>query len=180
MMLRKRLMVVLLMLMSLSLFAPVASAADQTRITGSFSFTTTSRCIDPIRGDGSYDEVMHTYYDRDGNPIRLSFTGKFAITFTNLTTGATYRPNLSGPGTFDLLTGQEVLRGGNLTVDSNGVLVASDGRMVLDANDSIISFTGQEVGICEKLGSTPLWLSFRTERIKPESSYESILNASRL
>lgn len=134
----------------------VAAAADNTKISGSYSFTTHRLCTDPVRVDGSYDEMMHTFFDQNDNATRLSFTGKNLITYTNLVTGATYRPNSSGPGTIDLQSWQQVVRGGNgFVFDSNGVLVATDGRVVLDADGNVISITGHVVGVCETLGSAP-------------------------
>ena len=133
-----------------------SAAADNTKLSGSFDFTTYRICTDPIRIVGSYDEMIHTFYDTRGSAVRLSFTGKNLITYTNLATGATYSPNSSGPGTIDLQSGQTVIRGGNGSVfDSNGILVATDGRVVLDAGGNVISATGHVVGVCEHLGSSP-------------------------
>lgn len=135
-------------------FAPVSAAADHERITGSFAFTTNNVCVDPIRVEGSFNEMMHTFYDNDGNAIRLSFTGAVAIKFTNLTTGATYSPNSSGPGTVDLASGQSIVRGSNgAIVDANGNLIATNGRLVLDADGNIISIVGHQTDVCTKLGS---------------------------
>lgn len=130
---------------------------DSTRLTGSFSFVDSAICSDPVRVEGSYDEVMHTFYDQTGDPVRLAFTGKVSITYTNLSTGASYSPNSSGPATVDLQTGQAVLRGGNGALfGSNGVLMATDGHVVLDAAGKPISLNGQTVDICAQLGSVPL------------------------
>src|SRR5262249_13768677 len=96
------------------------------------------------------------YYDKAGNAIRVAITGQLSFTFTNLTTGASYSPNSAGPKTVDLLTGQSILRGGDgVMLDSNGVLVAADGRIVTDAAGNIISITGHAVGVCQQIGSTP-------------------------
>jgi hypothetical protein len=133
--------------------APVSAAADNTKLAGSFSFTDPTICVAPIRVAESYSEQMHTFYDKDGGAIRLSFTGKVDITYTNLNTGTMYSPNSSGPGFVDLLSGQTALAGGNgAFFDSNGVLVATDGRIVLDANGNVISMVGHENNICDELG----------------------------
>jgi hypothetical protein len=133
----------------------VSVAADNFKITGSLALTTHD-CVDPIRVEESFDEMVHLFYDNDGNAIRLSFTGKFKMRYTNLTTGATYSPNSSGPGTVDLASGQSVIRGGNGVVfDSNGNLIATDGRLVLDADFNIISIVGHQIDVCTKLGSAP-------------------------
>ncbi len=156
-MIRSRLVLTIAALLaSASVTAAGSAAADNTKISGSYSFTAHHICTDPIRVVGSYDEMLHTFYDTSGSAVRLSFTGKNLITYTNLTTGATYSPNSSGPGTIDLRSGQSVIRGGNgFLFDSNGILVATDGRVVLDADGNVISATGHVVGVCEHLGSTP-------------------------
>ena len=135
------------------MIAQTAAAADNYRISGSVSFTAnqhmqradSSRRL--IRRDGP-----HLFYDNAGNAIRMSFTGNVLVTYTNLTTGATYSPNTSGPGTQDLATGQNVLRGGNGTLfDQDGNLIATDGRVVLDADFNIISITGHQTDVCARL-----------------------------
>jgi hypothetical protein len=134
----------------------VALAADNEKIAGSFSFTSTRICADPVLVDGSYDEQMHTFYDSSGVAIRMSFTGTVRISYTDVATGSTYRPNSSGPGTIDLRSGQTVIRGGNgAFFDANGNLVAADGRAVLDADGNVISFVGHAVDVCARLGTTP-------------------------
>jgi hypothetical protein len=153
---KNRLMALFLAMTGLVLLTPIASAADQTRLTGAGAFIDSTSCNDRLRVDWSYDEVMHTYYDADGNAVRLAFTGPVTITYTNLTNGQSYTPNSSGPGTLDLLTGQIVLRGGNAALfDANGVLIATDGRVVLDASGNIISIRGHITDVCAHLGSSP-------------------------
>src|SRR5579859_4196525 len=140
----------------LAALAPSAAAADNTKLTGSFSFSDTGTCVDPIQVAGSYDETLHTYYDQNGNAIRLSFTGKVKVTYTDLNTGSAYSPNSSGPGTVDLQTGQTVLRGGDGTFfDANGNLLATDGRIVLDAGGNVIFAAGHQTGVCQQLGTAP-------------------------
>ena len=137
-------------------FAPVSAAADHEMITGSVAFTANRLCVDPIRVEESFNEMMHTFYDNDGDAIRLSFTGVVTIKFTNLTNGATYSPNSSGPGTVDLASGQSIVRGSNgAIVDANGNLIATNGRLVLDADGNIISIVGHQADVCTKLGSAP-------------------------
>ena len=58
-----------------------SAAADNTKLSGSFDFTTYRICTDPIRIVGSYDEMIHTFYDTRGSAVRLSFTGKNLITY---------------------------------------------------------------------------------------------------
>ena len=133
-----------------------ASAADNTRISGSYSFVAHSICVDPIRIAGSYDEMAHTFYDKAGNATRIAFTGKATVVYTDLTNGSTCSPNSSGPGTVDLASGQSDLRGGNGTIfDSSGHLIATDGRLVLDAGGNVISIVGHQTDVCTELGSSP-------------------------
>jgi hypothetical protein len=133
-----------------------SQAAGNEKITGSFSFTDSRTCATPIQVAGSYNEQMHTYYDNAGVATRLAFTGKVQITYTNLSTGATYSPNSSGPSTVDLQNGQTVLRGGNGALFNNdGNLVSTDGRVVLDASGNVISLTGHSTGVCTQLGTAP-------------------------
>ena len=134
----------------------VSFAADDTTIAGTFSFTSTSICVDRIHVDGAYDEHMHTFRDSGGVATRLSFTGTVRILFTDMTTLATYRPDSSGPGTIDLQGGQTAIRGANgVVVDSSGNLVGADGRAVLDANGNAVSLVGHVVDVCAKLGTAP-------------------------
>ena len=87
----------------------------------------------------------------------MSFTGMVRITYTNLTTGETYEPVSSGPGTVDLSTGFSVIRGGNGALfDNNGVLISTNGRIVLDENGQIVSLSGRTTDVCSKIGSSPL------------------------
>jgi hypothetical protein len=131
-----------------------ASAADNSRITDTFD-DVLPFCADPIRAQGLVDEVLHVYYDRAGDPIRLAITGKVKVTLTNLATGATFSPNISGPLTIDLATGQPVSRGGTLFVDNDGRLVVTNGRVVVAADGSILSIFGRVRSVCEELGTTP-------------------------
>src|SRR5262245_36796509 len=104
--LRNRGIAVLIALTAILLFAAPALAADNVRIAGTDSFTDRHSCVDPLQVDVTYDVMVHIFYDADGNPTQLSFTGAFTLQYTNLTTRATYRPNSSGPGLVDLATGQ--------------------------------------------------------------------------
>src|SRR5262249_41676670 len=72
-MLRYRLISLLLAFAGCLCTTQGALAADNERITGVASFIAHHLCIDPIRVESSYDEMMHTYYDNGGNAIRLQF-----------------------------------------------------------------------------------------------------------
>jgi hypothetical protein len=131
-----------------------AVAADNSKISGSYSYVDHGICADPVQVDSTYDEMIHSFYDKDGNATRVSFTGKVTVRYTNLTNGATFSPNVSGPGTIDLATGQTVYRGGGL-FDSNGRFIANDGRVVVDSHGNIISIVGHQTDVCATLGSSP-------------------------
>ena len=152
---RSVLLVATLCAAALSLVSEAGAADTRNfKVSGSYSYVDPTICTDPVQVDGSYDEMVHVYFDSDGNAIRIQFTGFVSIAYKNLTTGATYAPNSSGPGTIDL-SGQTVIRGGNGAVfDSNGILVATDGRAVLDDHGNLVSLTGHSVDVCAKLGST--------------------------
>ena len=139
------------------LIVSAASGADNFRITGSYSFTLKHMCADWILVSGTYDEMVHVFYDRNGNEIRDGFTGTVTVSYTNLTTGDTFTPNSSGPGTFYLDTGETVIRGSNGSIfDNNDQLIATNGRIVLDENGFIKSIVGHSVNICEAVRSTPV------------------------
>ena len=132
-----------------------AVAADNQKISGSYSYVDNSTCVDPMQVDGTYNQMIHTFYDNAGNPTRFSFTGSVTVTYTNLTNGKTYSPNASGPGTIDLAKGQTVMRGGNGGLfDSSGRFISTDGRVVLDSHGNIISVVGHQTDICAALGSS--------------------------
>src|SRR5579863_7911016 len=113
-----------------------AVAADNTKISGSYSYVDHGICADPVQVDGTYNEMIHSFYDSAGNATRVSFTGKVTVQYTNLTNGSTYSPNASGPGTIDLATGQTVYRGGG-AFDDSGRFVATDGRLVMDSHGNV-------------------------------------------
>jgi hypothetical protein len=157
MLVRRAVFVVILSTLPWVFLAGAATAAENSKISGSFSFTAHHICADPIRVDSSYDETMHVYVDSSGTPIRLAFTGTVTALYTDLVTGTTYEPSSSGPGTVDLATGQSISRGGNgFVFNSDGVLVATDGRVVFDANGNVISVIHHETAVCAALGTTPV------------------------
>jgi hypothetical protein len=133
-----------------------AVAADNMKISGSYSYVDNGLCGDPVQVDGTYNQMIHTFYDNAGNATRFSFTGNVTVTYTNLTNGSTYSANASGPGTIDLAKGQTAMRGGNGGIfDSNGRFIATDGRMVLDSHGNVISIVGHQTDVCAMIGSAP-------------------------
>ena len=132
-----------------------ASAADNHKISFSFSFVDHFDCADPVQISSAGDEMVHKFYDADGNLIRLSFTGNVIIEFTDLTTGTTYRPNSSGPGTTDITTGWTTVRG------HNGAILAGDigifttaGRVLIDPDGVPVDMPNHVISVCEALGTT--------------------------
>jgi hypothetical protein len=60
-------------------------------------------------------EYQKTFFDRDGNAVRLIITGHLVVTFTNTSTHESLTANISGPAQFDLVDGtfhQDGLTGG--------------------------------------------------------------------
>lgn len=131
-----------------------ALAADNFRISGSYSYVDSGMCADPVQIDGTYDQTIHTFYDKVGNATRFAFTGNVTTTYTNLTNNWTYSPNASGLGTIDLAKNQSVFRGGG-SFDNSGRFIATDGRMVLDSHGNIVSIVGHQTDVCSALGSSP-------------------------
>src|SRR5262249_8009169 len=106
-----------------------ANAADNEKfIDASYTETDTAVCVDPIQKQGRLKPTVHTFYNNEGEAIRLSFTGTITMTYTNLVNGNTFSTNSSGPGTVDLATGQEILRGSNGFIITDDGLVATHGR----------------------------------------------------
>jgi hypothetical protein len=94
---------------------------------------------------------MHVFFDRDGLPVRVAFTGPVRIAYTALVSRATYAPNSSGRGTTDLLTGETVVRGGN------GAIPTADGGWPPTAHRARchpISVIHHQASVCEALGTT--------------------------
>jgi hypothetical protein len=137
--------------------AAAATPTDNTRASGSDSFVAARTCSDPVRVDSTWDIVIHTDYDAAGTATRLQFTGATRITFTDLVNGNSYAPNSSGPGTVDLATGWTWTRGGSAAVfNQDGVLVATSGRIVYDADGNIVRITGTQRPVCAALGTVDL------------------------
>jgi hypothetical protein len=60
-------------------------------------------------------EYLKTFFDRDGNAVKIVITGHLVVTFTNTGTRESITANISGPVQFDLDNGtfhQEGLTGG--------------------------------------------------------------------
>ena len=57
------------------------------------------------------NEYIATYFDRDGNPVRLQISGRLVIQVTRTDTGSSVEINASGPGSIDLVSGDFVAEG---------------------------------------------------------------------
>jgi hypothetical protein len=134
--------------------ATPAVAADNVKISDRFSFVDSATCVDQILVEYSYDEQVHTYY-ADGEPVRLAFTGTVSLRYTDTVTGQTLAPPSSGPGTVDLATGQSFLRGGNGAVFTEAGLLATNGRLILDADGNAITLAHHQTPVCTALGTAP-------------------------
>jgi hypothetical protein len=97
--------------------------------------------------------MQHTFYNSDDEAIRMSFTGTATVTYTDLSNGRVFSPPSSGPGTVDLATGQWIFRGGNGTVVAAEALLATNGKLVLDADFNVISMTGKQNNVYAALVS---------------------------
>src|SRR5215831_10693901 len=136
---------------AVAFMAAPAAAADQKRISGEFSYDDDTMCADPVRVSSTYDEMRHLYRAQDGTVTRLQFTGKVTMDYTDLVTGRTYSPNSSGPGMIDL-SGETVARGGNGAIFTEYGFVATDGKLVIDADGNVVALPHHTLDVCVQLG----------------------------
>ncbi len=114
-----------------------------------------------IIADGVGKNRITTFFDLDGNPIRVAFHGRYRGTMTNSVTGAVL---LDAPSvaniTFDLVAGTQTNIGAffNVTLPGEGAILIEAGRIVFDGNGPPIFIAGphrpndQTIGIlCEAL-----------------------------
>jgi hypothetical protein len=132
---------------------PAARAALNERIDFETDFEDTASCVDTLNVHLVVFQVAHQYADRDGTDTRQAITGKLKITFTNVRTGATFSPNTSGPLTLDLVTGEIVVRGGNVG-PIDGVYTLTNGRLVV-SNGELTRIPHHQIDVCSAVGSTP-------------------------
>ena len=93
-------------------------------------------CPFDLREDFLADrEKLTTFFDRDGNVVRLQVTGQLVARFTNLSTGASITLHISGPAT--LTFGQD----GTLTANGRGTgtgLPLTTGAALIHGNVTIV------------------------------------------
>ena len=56
-------------------------------------------------------EYVRTYFDHDGNAVKVIITGALVVTFTNTTTDESFTANISGPSHINLVTGSNTSEG---------------------------------------------------------------------
>jgi len=56
-------------------------------------------------------EYLRTYFDRDGNVVKIIITGNLVVTFTNTATGQSLTSNISGPFHLNLVRGTDTTEG---------------------------------------------------------------------
>ena len=88
-----------------------------------------------IIADGSGKNRLRTYFDTDGNPIRVVFQGRYRGTMTNSVTGASIddAPSVANI-TFDLIAGTQTNTGAffTATLPGRGAVLIEAGRLVFD------------------------------------------------
>jgi hypothetical protein len=98
-----------------------------------------------IIANGSGKNRITTFFDNEGNPIRVAFHGRYRGTMTNSVTGETL---LDAPSvaniTFDLVAGTQTNIGAFFTVTTpgGGAVLIEAGRIVFDGNGPPIFIAG--------------------------------------
>jgi hypothetical protein len=88
-----------------------------------------------------------TYFDREGQPIRVLFQGHYSGTITNSVNGASLVDSPSVANiTFDLIDGTQTNVGAffNITVPGHGNVYFQVGRIVFDGDGSPVFIAGQQ------------------------------------
>ena len=104
-----------------------------------------SPCPFDITFTGTGTITLTTYYDSTGTPARQSVHG--ALTHTIFSAWHTLASNGPAPVHLDLSTGQMVDTGNEFAfhVPGDGIVLGQAGRLVLAADGSELSFTGNSV-----------------------------------
>jgi hypothetical protein len=105
--------------------------------------------------DGAGHNRITTFFDNEGNPIRVAFQGRYKGTITNSVTGAflTDDPSVANI-TFDLIKGTQTNIGAFFTVTTpgDGVVLIEAGRIVFDGNGPPIFIAGPHLPGSQTLG----------------------------
>lgn len=100
-----------------------------------------------IIANGAGHSRLTTYFNRDGQPIRVQFHGHYSGTLTNSVTGASLVDSPSVANiTFDLINGTQTNVGPffNITVPGQGNVYFQVGRIVFDGNGPPVFIAGQQ------------------------------------
>ncbi|HKO96732.1 MAG TPA: hypothetical protein VJU86_07065 [Pyrinomonadaceae bacterium] len=100
-----------------------------------------------IIANGAGHSRLTTYFNRDGQPIRVQFHGHYSGTLTNSITGASLVDSPSVANiTFDLINGTQTNVGPffNITVPGQGNVYFQVGRIVFDGNGPPVFIAGQQ------------------------------------
>ena len=100
-----------------------------------------------IIANGTGHSRLTTYFNRDGQPIRVQFHGHYSGTLTNSVTGEFLvdYPSVANI-TFDLVNGTQTNVGPffNITVPGQGNVYFQVGRIVFDGNGPPVFIAGQQ------------------------------------
>ena len=109
-----------------------------------------------IVADGTGRVRITTFFDRDGNPIRVAFHGRYKGTLTNSVTGASL---LDAPSvaniTFDLINGTQTNIGAffTVTLPGQGTILIEAGRIVFDGSGPPIFIAGPHLPPDEQISA---------------------------
>jgi len=134
---------------------PGARAAEHQPNTGTRDYVSDTYCTDLVHVYQTFDQIVHTFSDANGDVTRLLLTGRQTITYTNVRTGESYSPSSTGV-TIATVDGVAVYGGSGGLTDADGVLIAATGPVKFDAYGNIVSLPRHTVSICDAIGSTPL------------------------
>jgi hypothetical protein len=98
-----------------------------------------------IFADGSGTTRLSTFFDRDGNPIRVVFQGRYKGTLTNSVTGAYLLDSPSVANIMiDLVAGTQTNIGAffTVTLPGQGKVLIDAGRIVFDGSGAPIFIAG--------------------------------------
>lgn len=125
---------------------PVAAAAPDREPVLNSGFTDSSCGFDVVITIPAQNEVAKTFFDSDGNPIKMIISGRLVYTFTNPANEKSITANVSGPAIFDLVNGTAYFLGSGGGPSPSG-LILGHGR--LDA--STFQISGTTVDLCPLL-----------------------------
>jgi hypothetical protein len=95
-----------------------------------------------VQGEESL--FVETFYDRDGNPVKVVLHDGFTETDTNSVTGKSLRMTQKWVNTFDLPAGTRTVVGKAfvLTDPGKGIVIHDTGRVVFDAPEHVVFEAG--------------------------------------